>query len=124
MSFSKSVTRLALLPTTGKALSSGVPLSRGLNFNTVSTSGSDHGHDTAGARSDYTIPVYAGRMDLSGNNGLVVRNRLNRAFPSALSLTILIYFFLPAFPGGRERQGLGGSAWGELARPMGVYKTR
>ena len=66
-----------LSPTT-VASAAGVPLARGLNLRArPSSAGHDHHGDGPSARTDFTIPKFAGSHSLS-SGGLVSRTRVNR----------------------------------------------
>lgn len=73
-SFSATRKAITLVPTS-RTLSSGVPVARGLNLG-ASAGSESHGHHDGGARTDFSVPKWAGRNDL-GTAGVASRTRVN-----------------------------------------------
>lgn len=92
MSFSRTVTRLTLAPTTRSA-ASGVPVARGINLQAPGAADAHAGHGAEG-RTDYAdIPKWATRTDFkSSGSGLVSRTRLNGSSSSSFASFFHLFF--------------------------------
>ena len=97
-SVSRVRTVFTTLSPTCRTAASGVPIARGLNLRAQSSNvGHDDSHGDSSARTDFTIPKFAGSHSLS-SGGLVSRTRVNRESSRSLSTTSPVTLAsLPAF---------------------------
>ena len=75
MSFTTATRKAFTLAPTSRVLPSGVPAARGLSLGASALS-AGHGHHDGGARTDFSVPKWAGRNDL-GTAGVASRTRVN-----------------------------------------------